>query len=147
MKEQYRKLMDQIFSGVANGIGGSLCEILPIWEREIFTGAAIPLYDKEEFKNNDNEAASFLISLPRALRTGAILCGSNGALEEASHLMRISEQFAEELEQARICANIEKERLEKITRILIAFDLAKHHQTNRKNAKKTKRISAVKTEE
>lgn len=128
MKEQYRKLLDQVFTGNGEGIGNSLYEILPTWESKIFVGAVILLYDREELRNNDNEAASLLISMPRALRSGAILCGSNGAQAEAKHLMKLSEQLAEELEQARASANIGKEQLEKITRILVAFDCAKHHK-------------------
>ena len=125
MKEQYRSLIDEVFTGNGEGIGSSLYAILPAWEHEIFVGAAIPLYDKEELRSNNNEAASFLISLPMALRSGAILCGSNGAQEEAKHLMKLSEQLAYELEKSRSSANIEKERLEKITRILVAFDCSK----------------------
>ena len=102
VKEQYQELMDQVFCfGQGKGIGIKLYRILPKWEREIFTGTAVPLYDKSELRDNDNEAASFLISLPGALRRGAILCESNGASEEASHLMKISEEFAEVLEKAR----------------------------------------------
>ena len=132
MKEQYRKLLDQVFAGKGEGIGNSLYEMLPAWEHEIFASAAIPMYDREELRNNDNEAASFLISLPRALGSGAVLCGANGAQAEAKHLMKLSEQLAEELEQARVGANIRKEQLEKITRILVAFDCAKHHKESGK---------------
>ena len=133
MKEQYRKLLDQVFNGNGKGIAISLYEILPAWERKIFVGAAIPVYDREELRNNDNEAASFLVSMPQALRSGAILCGANGAQVEAKHLMKLSEQLAEELDKARESANIGKEPLEKITRILVAVDCAKHQKGNLKD--------------
>lgn len=132
MQEQYRKLVDEVFTGKGEGLGNSLYAILPAWESEIFVGAAIPLYDREELRINNNEAASFLISLPRALRSGAILCGSNGAQYEAKHLMKLSEQLAYELAQARLNADIGKERLEKITRILVAFDCLKHRRRSAK---------------
>ena len=131
MIEQYRKLMDKVFTGNGEGIADRLCEILPGWEQQIFIGAAVPLYDKEKLRNN-NEAASFLISMPQALKCGAILCGSNGAQAEAKHLMKLSVQLAEQLEQARVKAHIEKEKLEKITRILVAFDYAKHQKIVKK---------------
>ena len=125
MKEQYRNLLDDVFTGSGDGIGARLYRILPAWEKELFRGAAVPLYDKEDLKADDNEAASFLISMPDALKNGAILCGSNGSQDEAKHLMEISRQLAEELEKARIKANIEKEKLDAIRRILVAFDFSK----------------------
>lgn len=137
MIEKYRKLMDEIFTGNGEGIADRLCEILPGWEQQIFIGAAVPLYDKEKLRNN-NEAASFLISMPQALRNGAVLCGSNGAQAEAKHLMKLSLQLAELLEKARVKAHIEKERLEKITRILVAFDYAKQQKNSKKAISNTK---------
>ena len=131
MIKQYRKLMDDVFTGNGQGIADRLGQILPGWEQQIFIGAAVPLYDKEKLRNN-NEAASFLISMPQALKCGAILCGSNGAQAEAKHLMKLSVHLAEQLEQARVKAHIEKEKLEKITRILVAFDYAKHQKIVKK---------------
>ena len=128
MKEQYRKLLDQVFTGNGEGIGSSVYEILPVWEREILVGSLVPLYEREELRNNNNEAASVLIAMPGAIRSGAALCGAGGEQEEAEQLMKLSEQLAEELEQALASANIEKERVEKLTRILVAFDWAKHHK-------------------
>ena len=128
MKEQYRKLLDQVFTGNGEGIGSSLYEILPVWEHEILVGSLVPLYEREELRKNNNEAASVLICMPGAIRSGAALCGAGGEQEEAEQLMKLSEQLAEELEQALASANIEKERVEKLTRILVAFDWAKHHK-------------------
>ncbi|MHC1717228.1 MAG: hypothetical protein AB9883_01015 [Acidaminococcaceae bacterium] len=125
MKEQYRKLIGEVFTGRGEGIGARLYSISPAWEKEIFRGVAVPLYDKEDLRADDNEAASFLISMPDALRNGAILCGSNGSQDEAKHMMEISSQLAEELEKARIKANIAKEKLDAIRRILVAFDCSK----------------------
>ena len=125
MKEQYRNLIGEVFAGRGEGIGASLYSILPDWGKEMFIGAAFPLYDKKDLRDDDNEAASFLISLPNALRNGAILCGSNGSKFEAIHLMEISRQLADELEKARIKYNIAKEQLDGITRILVAFDYSK----------------------
>ena len=125
MKEQYRNLIDEVFAGRGEGIGACLYSFLPAWGKIIFIGAAVPLYNKEDLRDDDNEAASFLISMPNALRNGAILCGSNGSQYEAIHLMEISRQLAEELEKARIRSNIAKERLDEITRILVAFDYSK----------------------
>ena len=128
MKEQYRKLLDQVFTGNGEGIGSSVYEILPTWEHEILLGSLVPLYEREELRKNNNEAASVLIAMPGAIRSGAALCGAGGEQEEAEQLMKLSEQLAEELEQALASANIEKERVEKLTRILVAFDWAKHHK-------------------
>ena len=125
MKEQYRNLIEQIFGGMGNGIGERLYSILPLWEKKIFVGAVIPVYDKENIRNSDIEAASFLISLPSALKNGAILCGANDSQDEAKHLMEISNNLAEELENARIKSNIAREPLDKITRILVTFDYSK----------------------
>ena len=125
MKEQYRNLIDEVFAGRGDGIGTCLYSFLPAWEKIIFIGAAVPLYDKEDLRDDDNEAASFLISMPNALQNGAILCGSNGSQYEAIHLMEISRQLAEELEKARMRSNIAKEHLDGITRILVAFDYSK----------------------
>ncbi len=132
MIKQYGKLLEEVFTGNGEGIADRLGEVLPVWEQQIFIGAAVPLYDKENLRNN-NEAASFLISMPEALKTGAVLCGSNGAQAEAKHLMKLSVQMAEQLEQARVKANIEKKRIEKITRILVAFDHSKHQKESKKN--------------
>ena len=95
---------------------------------KILVGSLVPLYEREEIRKNNNEAASVLICMPGAIRSGAALCGAAGEQEEAEQLMKLSEQLAEELEQALASANIEKERVEKLTRILVAFDWAKHHK-------------------
>ena len=128
MQEQYQALLEQAFSGKAEGIGIRLCEFLQAWEGELFTGAAVPLYDKAQLRGDDNEAASFLISLPGALHSGAILCGSNGAQEEANRLMRLSERLAESLEKACLAAHIERKSIENIARMLVGFDLAAHRR-------------------
>jgi len=101
----YRELVERIDEGRTENIGVRLCEVLPMWERELFEkwkDGLMPIYDKNELHDNDEAAIDFVLTLPYHLRKMAFLCGSNGAIQHAKNLMQLRELLIAVLKQVGI---------------------------------------------